>query len=413
MIKYKQFDNGLRLVVNNMPGMLSVSIGILVKTGSMNENAVENGISHFIEHVMFKGTKKRTSFEISENIDSVGAQINAFTSKELTCYYTKSTTDHVQTTLDILSDIFFNSKFEKQELEKEKGVVLEEINMSEDTPEEVCLDLLAKGYYGEKGLGQTILGCAKNVKSFTRDDIIKYMDKYYTADNVVISVAGNVDIANIEVLVKEYFADKFTRLKSAKQVDTTPNNPEHLYKSKKIEQSHIAFAMRGLSINDEKADALSIANIVFGGGMSSRLFQKIREELGLAYSVYSYTSSYKDSGVVEIYAGVNTNLRDLAVNAILEQVDVLKKDGITEKEFLRAKAQVKSAFIMGQESTSSQMLLYARYLLLLEQEFDINERIKRLDNVSMQDVREAIECSFDLSTLATATVGTKRTPLKV
>ena len=413
MIKYKQFDNGLRLVVNNMPGMLSVSIGILVKTGSMNENAVENGISHFIEHVMFKGTKKRTSFEISENIDSVGAQINAFTSKELTCYYTKSTTDHVQTTLDILSDIFFNSKFEKQELEKEKGVVLEEINMSEDTPEEVCLDLLAKGYYGEKGLGQTILGCAKNVKSFTRDDIIKYMDKYYTADNVVISVAGNVDIANIEVLVKEYFADKFTRLKSAKQVDTTPNNPEHLYKSKKIEQSHIAFAMRGLSINDEKADALSIANIVFGGGMSSRLFQKIREELGLAYSVYSYTSSYKDSGVVEIYAGVNTNLRDLAVNAILEQVDVLKKDGITEKEFLRAKAQVKSAFIMGQESTSSQMLLYARYLLLLEQEFDINERIKRLDNVSMQDVRDAIECCFDLSTLATATVGTKRTPLKV
>ncbi len=413
MIKYKQFDNGLRLVVNNMPGMLSVSIGILVKTGSMNENAVENGISHFIEHVMFKGTKKRTSFEISENIDSVGAQINAFTSKELTCYYTKSTTDHVQTTLDILSDIFFNSKFEKQELEKEKGVVLEEINMSEDTPEEVCLDLLAKGYYGEKGLGQTILGCAKNVKSFTRDDIIKYMDKYYTADNVVISVAGNVDIANIEVLVKEYFADKFTRLKSAKQVDTTPNNPEHLFKSKKIEQSHIAFAMKGLSINDEKADALSIANIVFGGGMSSRLFQKIREELGLAYSVYSYTSSYKDSGVVEIYAGVNTNLRDLAVNAILEQVDVLKKDGITEKEFLRAKAQVKSAFIMGQESTSSQMLLYARYLLLLEQEFDINERIKRLDNVSMQDVREAIECSFDLSTLATATVGTKRTPLKV
>ena len=413
MIKYKQFDNGLRLVVNNMPGMLSVSIGILVKTGSMNENAVENGISHFIEHIMFKGTEKRTAFEISENIDSVGAQINAFTSKELTCYYTKSTTDHVQTTLDILSDIFFNSKFEKQELEKEKGVVLEEINMSEDTPEEVCLDLLAKGYYGDKGLGQTILGSAKNIKSFNRDDIIKYMDKYYTADNVVISVAGNVDIANIEGLVKEYFADKFTRLKSAKQVDTTPNTPEHLFKSKKIEQSHIAFAMKGLSINDEKADALAIANIVFGGGMSSRLFQKIREELGLAYSVYSYISSYKDSGVVEIYAGVNTNLRDLAVNAILEQVDVLKKDGITEKEFLRAKAQVKSAFIMGQESTSSQMLLYARYLLLLGQEFDINERIKKLDNVSMQDVRDAIECSFDLSTLASATVGTKRTPLKV
>ncbi len=413
MIKYKEFDNGLRLVINKMEGMLSASIGVLVKTGSMNENSSENGISHFIEHVMFKGTEKRSAFEISDHIDRIGAQINAFTSKELTCYYTKSTKEHVKTSLDILSDIFFNSKFDKTELEKEKDVVLEEINMSNDTPEEVCLDLLASSYYGDKGLGQTILGSAKNVKSFSRDDIIKYMDKYYTADNVVISVAGNVDIQQVENLVKEYFADKFTRLKSGLQVDTTPVTPLNLYKSKKIEQTHIGFAMKGLSISDTRTDALAIANIVFGGGMSSRLFQKIREELGLAYSVYSYASQYKDNGVIEIYAGVNTNLRDTAVNAILEQISVLKKNGITEQEFLRGKEQVKSAFIMGQESTASQMLLYAKYLMLLDKEFDINERIGRLENVTINQVNDVIEQLFDVNTLSTATVGVKRTPLKV
>ena len=176
MTYYKQFDNGLRLVVYKMEGFVSVSSGVLVKTGSYNETSEENGISHFIEHVMFKGTEKRTAFEISDHIDRIGAQINAFTSKELTCYYTKSTGEHLKDSLDVLSDIFFNSKFDNEELEKEKGVIIEEINMSEDTPEELCLDLLAKSYYGDSGLGQTILGPSKNIKRFTRDDVKKYME---------------------------------------------------------------------------------------------------------------------------------------------------------------------------------------------------------------------------------------------
>ena len=413
MVQYKKFNNGLRLVVNKMEGMLSVSIGVLVKTGSMNETQIDNGISHFIEHVMFKGTEKRSAFEISDHIDRIGAQINAFTSKELTCYYTKSTREHAEESLEILSDIFFNSKFDKEELEKEKGVVIEEIKMSEDTPEEVCLDLLSQGYYGKSGLGQTILGSSKNIKSFTRDDVIKYMDKYYTADNVVISVAGNIDIERATSLVEKYFADKFTRLKSQKQAKTQLVEPQHLLRNKRIEQTHIGFAMKGISLNDKQSDAFAIANIVFGGGMSSRLFQKIREELGLAYSVYSYASGYKDNGILEIYAGVNTSLRDLAVNAILEQIEVLKKDKITEQEFNRGKAQIKSAFIMGQESTASQMLLYAKHLILLDKEFDLNERINRLESVSIKDVSDVIDEYFDIKTMATATVGSKRLPLKI
>ena len=410
---FKKFDNGLRLVINKMEGFVSVSAGVLVKTGSINESAEENGISHFIEHVMFKGTSKRTAFEISDHIDRIGAQINAFTSKELTCYYTKSTGDHLEDSLEVLSDIFFNSVFDKEELEKEKGVIIEEINMSEDTPEELCLDLLAKSYYGTAGLGQTILGPAKNIRKFTRDDVKKYMDKYYTADNVVISLSGDVDIKKAEKIVEEYFADKFTKKKSAAQKKIKLVPAKTLYKSKRIEQTHIGFAMPGFAMNDDMADAFSIANTVLGGGMSSRLFQKIREELGLAYSVYSYSSQYKDNGVLEIYAGVNTDSRDLAVEAIVSEVKRFKKEGITEQEFLRGKEQIKSAFILGRESTASQMLLYGKYMISLDKEFNVEERLKKLEKITLSDVHAAIERSFDIEKAATATVGAKRSPVKV
>ena len=413
MTIYKQFNNGLRLIVNKMEGLMSVSIGVLVKTGSTNETESENGISHFIEHVMFKGTEKRSSFEISDYIDRIGAQINAFTSKELTCYYTKSTSEHVEDSLEVLSDIFFNSKFDKEELEKEKGVVIEEINMSEDTPEDICLDLLAESYYGKEGFGRTILGPAKNIKKFTKQDVQAYMNRYYTADNVVISIAGNVQIEQAVEMVERYFADKFTVFKSDKQVSVSIPQPKQLYRTKKIEQSHIGFAMKGYTADHKLADAFSIANLVLGGGMSSRLFQKVREQLGLCYSVYSYASSYKDNGVLEIYAGVNTSSRDLAVNAIVEEVLKFKKDGVTEQEFLRGKEQIKSAFIFGRESTASQMLLYGRYLLFLNKEYDYDQRVKEIENLSLNDVRESIDGSFEILGSATATIGTKRTPIKV
>ncbi len=409
----KRFDNGLKLVINKMDGFLSASAGVLVKTGSSNENSDNNGISHFIEHVMFKGTKKRNAFEISDHIDRIGAQINAFTSKELTCYYTKSTGEHLNESLEVLSDIFFDSQFDKDELEKEKGVIIEEINMSEDTPEELCLDLLAKSYYGETDFGQTILGPVKNIKHFTRDDVKEYMDKYYTADNVVISVAGNVDIDRTEEFIEEHFAKRFIKKKSVPQAVVLPSDKKNLYKCKKIEQTHIGFAMKGLKINDAMSDAFAIANTVLGGGMSSRLFQKIREELGLAYSVYSYGSQYKTDGVLEIYAGVNTANRDLAVNAIAEEVRRFKKEGITEQEFMRGKEQLKSSFIMSGESTASQMMLHGKHLIYLDKEYDVKERLEKLERLTLKDVLEAIEYSFDIETCSTATVGSKRSAIKI
>ncbi len=413
MAHYKTFDNGLRLVVKKIDGLMSVSIGVIVKTGSINETESENGISHFIEHNLFKGTEKRSAFEISDHIDRIGGQINAFTSKELTCYYTKSTSDHTEEALEILSDIFFNSVFDEKEMEKEKGVIVEEINMSEDTPEDICLDLLAESYYGKEGLGRTILGSAKNVKSFSRKDVLSYMDKYYTADNVVISIAGNIDEKTAEDLVYKYFAQNFKRLKSAPQVKTNKTYNNNLIKTKKIEQAHIGFCFNAPSIKDERVDALSLSNLILGGGMSSRLFQKVREELGLCYTVYSYVSQYKDSGVIEIYGGVNTDSRDLAVKEIINVVNEFGKNGITENEFLRGKEQMKSAFIMGQESTASQMLLYGKYLLVMEKQFDFKERIEKIQKLSFDQVNDLIKELYRTDFMAVATVGPSKKRLKI
>ncbi len=413
MTTIKRFSNGLKLVVRKIEGLLSVSCGVLVKTGSVNESEEENGLSHFIEHTVFKGTEKRSAFDISDDIDCIGAQINAFTSKEITCFYTKSTSEHLEQSMEILSDIFFNATFKEEELEKEKGVIIEEINMSEDTPEDLCLDLLAKGYYGDKGLGRTILGSINNIKRFTKKDVLKYMDKYYAADNVVISVAGNVDVKYAEEIAEKYFAEKFTRTKSAAQFVTGGTYKENLRKIKKIEQAHIGLCFPTFKSGDDRSDALAIANTVFGGGMSSRLFQKIREEMGLCYTVYSYPSQYKDSGVIEIYAGVNAKLRDTAANAVIDELRRINKSGVTKEEFLRGKEQVKSSLIMGQESTASQMLLFGKYLLFFDKEFDFDKRIRGIDDITLEQVNTLTSEYFCTDKLSAAAVGAERSALKL
>lgn len=413
MTFYKKYDNGLRLIVHKIDGLMSVSTGILVNTGSRNESEKENGISHFIEHVMFKGTNKRTAFEISDHIDCLGAQINAFTSKELTCYYTKSTAEHVEDTAEILSDIFFNSVFDEKELEKEKGVVIEEINMSEDSPEDLCLDLIAESYFGTEGLGRTILGPEKNIKSFSRKDVISYMQKYYTPDNVVISFAGNIDSTLAEKIVEKYFLYNFKTGVASPQILQEKTFSQTLVKQKQIEQAHIAICFPSFKILDNRVDALNVANAVIGGGMSSRLFQKIREELGLCYSVYSYPSLYKDCGVMEVYAGVNSALRDKAFEEILNVIKTVKEKGVNEKEFLRGKEQIKSSLIMGRESTATQMLLYGKYLIFSGTEFDFNEKLRKIDSVTLEDVNSVIKEIFDFDKMAVASVGTNTIPLKI
>lgn len=412
MVYYKRFDNGLRLIVNKIEGLMSVSFGVMVKTGSVNETEKNNGISHFIEHTVFKGTDKRSAFEISDHIDRIGAQINAFTSKEITCFYTKSTAEHFEESAEIVSDLFFNARFDEEELKKEKGVIIEEINMSEDTPEDLCLDLLAESCFGNKGLGRPILGSAKNVKSFKKADVLKYMDEYYTADNVVISVAGAIDEKKAEEVAQKYFAENFKRLKAKKAYTEKDESFLNLYKTKKIEQSHIALAYKTFSVKDERAVSLSVANAVLGGGMSSRLFQKIREEMGLCYTLYSYPSLYENDGVLEIYGGVNTDARDKAFSAILSEVKNFVVEGISDAEFSRAKEQIKSSFIMGRESTASQMLLYGKHLLFMNEVFDFNKELNEIDSLKKEQVNAVIKL-LDTEKFATATVGPMKKPLKI
>lgn len=411
-MKYsKKYKNGLKLVINKIEGLLSVSCGILVKTGSSNETEKENGISHFIEHNLFKGTTSRSAFEISDAIDSIGGQINAFTSKELTCYYTKSTSEHVETSLEVLSDIFFNSVFDKKEMDKEKQVIIEEINMTNDSPEDLCLDLLSTAYYGKNGYGRTILGSEKNVLSFDKDAVKNYMKKYYSADNVCISIAGNVDVEQAVKLVDKYFANNFENQKGAKQKSQNKYKFDKLYKYKKTEQSHVALAFSAFSSSDENSIPLSVLSTIFGGGMSSRLFQKIREELGLAYSVYSYPSQYKDNGILEIYAGVGNNVRDKAFGAIINEIENMQKNGVTEKEFMRGKAQMKSSFVLGQESTSSQMLIHGKYFLFLDEEFDFATRINQIDAVKLETINEIASKVLRLDNFASASIGVNKSPL--
>ncbi len=404
MVKQKTYPNGLRIIVNRLDGVFSVSCGVLVGAGSRYETPENNGISHFIEHMMFKGTQKRTPFEISDAIDSIGGQINAFTTKETTCYYVKSIAEHTEKAVEVLSDIFFNSTYDEREMEKEKGVVIEEINMNEDTPDDLCFDLLAQAQFGDSGLGATILGPASNIEGFTRQDILDYTDKFYRPENVVICFAGKITFEQAEMLADKYFAYNF------KKVGFIPEKPQFEYKfntlakKKDIEQAHICLAYRGCEYAGKDNDHFMFFNTALGGGMSSVLFQKVREELGLAYSVYSYVSTYKDCGSLCVYAGVNPKKADTALECIFDEISKLKKNGLKESEFLRAKEQIKASFIFSQESNASQMLLYAKYLLYTGNVFSFEDRIAGINAVNLDGLNHFIRDGLDLENYAKAMI---------
>lgn len=404
IVKYK-LKNGITCIFNKIEGVFSVCCGILVKAGSAYETPEENGISHFLEHVNFKGTKKRSAFEISSDIDNLGAQINAFTSKEFTCYYVKSIGEHFAKSFEILSDIFVNSVYDEEELVKERGVVLEEINMYEDTPDEVCSDNLAGCYFGKTGYGATILGPSKNVNGFDRKAVLNYKNKYYTTDNIVISIAGAIDVENAKAVCEKYLGEIAVTKGETPPVINLKNLEQHVSIEKDVQQAHVALAFKGTSLTDREADNYSVACGVLGGGMSSRLFQMVREKMGLCYSVYSYITSYVNCGFTTVYAGVSLNGYQKAFDAIMKEIKELKTKGITQKEFERTREQIKSSFIFTQESTASQMILFGKYLLLTGKIFDIEKRLNDINNLSLKGVNDTIFESFETDKLSTCIVG--------
>ena len=412
MIFNYTLKNGIRVVVNKLPGMFSSSIGILVGVGSTSETPEESGISHFIEHVTFKGTKKRTSFDISNESDMLGAQINAYTSKEMTCYYIKSTSDHTDKAFEILSDIFVNSVYKREELDRERGVIIEEINMYEDTPDDVCVELLSQAYFGELGFGAPILGPKENIKRFTKKDINAFKRKYYTTDNIVVSVSGGVDEVQFLELCEKYLGGLKTSKKEQKPAYNTINLQKHLSKHKDIEQVHFAIAYPGVEFLSPHADAFLIASAVLGGGMSSRLYQTVREKLGLCYSIYSYASSSSNCGSAMIYAGVNAESINPAFEAVMTELKKLKAEGICDEEFIRSREQMKSSLVFAQESTVSQMLLYGKRLLLVNEHFDFAKRFEEITTITKNDVNGYIDGLLNVDSIATAVVGRNVNPLK-
>ncbi|CAH0301718.1 M16 family metallopeptidase [Peribacillus frigoritolerans] len=386
MIKKYTCQNGVRIVLENIPTVRSAAIGVWIKTGSRNETPELNGVSHFLEHMFFKGTTKRNAREIAESFDSIGGQVNAFTSKEYTCYYAKVMDNHASYALEILADMFFNSTFDGEELKKEKNVVYEEIKMYEDTPDDIVHDLLSKAVYENHPLGYPILGTENTLETFNSDTLKKYVHDMYTPDKVVVSIAGNVD----EKLIKEvesYFGSYQggdDRLELVK-----PSFHENrITRKKDTEQAHLCLGYNGLEIGNDKTYSLITLNNILGGSMSSRLFQDVREQRGLAYSVYSYHSSYQDSGMVTVYGGTGTNQLDSLYETIQETLDTLKRDGITEKELRNSKEQLKGSLMLSLESTNSRMSRNGKNELMLGEHRSLDDIIIKIDEVTEDTVNE-------------------------
>jgi predicted Zn-dependent peptidase len=411
LINVKQLSNGLRVVTESIPFVRSVSFGVWVRNGSRNETAENNGISHFIEHMLFKGTEKRTAMEIADQMDAVGGQLNAFTSKEYTCYFTRTLDTHFDVALDVLSDMFFNSKFEQSEIEKERGVILEEISMYEDTPEDLAVDLLQYKSFPAKPLGMSILGTPETIGSFNATQFKDFMAARYSPKNVVIAVAGNINEAEVLEKITAAFGS-YTGAPDPFEDPKTLYTPGFSLKEKDIEQVHLCMGFPGIKTGIDDSYALAAVNTIFGGGMSSRLFQKIREEHGLVYSVYSYNASYWDTGIFLVYAALSPGNVFEVLNLISQEVRGMFSERINDEQLSKAKEQLKSNFLLSLENAASRMNSIGRTLLMLNKIITPDELVEKIDAITIDAFYNVCNKIFDLNQMSLSLVGKKVEGLK-
>jgi len=391
--------------MEQIPFVRSVSFGIWVKNGSRNESADLNGISHFLEHLFFKGTDKRTAKDIADTMDGVGGQLNAFTAKEYTCYMARTLDTHFDVALDVLSDMMFNSRFDEAGIERERGVILEEINMYEDTPENVATSMLEFNSFKNHPLGMTILGTPETVNSFQREDFVNFVERRYRPENTVIAVAGNIEIQ--EVL------DKVTKAFGNFEMGTTPvkneathYQPSFSVRDKDIEQVHLCMGFPGLASGmGSESYALACVNTVFGGGMSSRLFQTIREEHGLVYSVYSYNAGYSDTGMFVIYAGLGPSHVSDVLGLISGEIKRMFTEKITAEELAKTREQLKSGFLLALESAYNRMNSIGHTMLMLDKTISPDEIIANIDAVDLDAFYAICDKIFLMDEMSLSLVG--------
>ena len=405
MISVHQLPSGLRVVMEPIPFVRSVSFGIWVQNGSRNESELTNGISHFIEHLFFKGTEKRTAKDIADTMDGVGGQLNAFTSKEYTCYMARTLDTHFDVALDVLSDMLFNSRFDEAGIEKERNVILEEINMYEDTPENVAMSLLEYNSFKNHPLGMTILGTPETIGSFKREDFLGFIERRYRPQNIVIAVAGNIN----EQEILEKITAVFSKLEdngAEEKKAVVGYQPGFSLREKDIEQVHLCMGFPGLASGmGSDAYALACVNTVFGGGMSSRLFQKIREEHGLVYSVYSYNASYRDTGMFVVYAGLGPSHVSEVLHLITGEIKRMFTDKITAQQLAKTREQLKSSFLLGLESAYNRMNSIGHTLLMLNKTITPDEIIAKIDAVDLDAFYAMCERIFKLDEMSLSLVG--------
>ena len=380
--------NGLRVVGERLPYLRSVSIGAWMHVGSMMEEKAESGLSHFLEHMVFKGTEKRTARQIAEEMDAVGGQLNAFTGRDCTCFYAKVIDENLELAMDILADLVINATMDETELEKERGVILEEISMDEDSPEDLVHDMLQAAQFGEQSPGQPILGPADQIAAYTRDDLLNFRKKHYAPKETVVALAGNYDPDKVLAWVTEYFGGWENDMAPVETPDWQVLTGVNAIREKDTEQMHICMGFPGMAYGTEGVYPLAVANNILGGAMSSRLFQRIREDLGLAYSVYSYPNTYKGVGTFGLYAGVSPKNAELVLQEIRAELDKFVTEGITEKEFRDSVTQLRSGYLMGLESPGARMQGLGRSTLLRGKPLSHEATLAAIEAVTMEKVME-------------------------
>ena len=405
MYKYQTLKNGLTIVGEEIPYLKSVSLGIWINTGSRLESEKESGVSHFIEHMLFKGTKNRSAKDIARDIDRLGGEINAFTNKECTCYYVHLLDEHINKGIDVLSDMILNSSFDTNDIDKERFVILEELKMYEDSLDDLSYDLLVENVYPNDGLGRNILGNRKTIKSLKREDILNYYNKYYVPNNAVISICGNFNFEEIVKVIEEKF-EQWQEKEVNIEVKEANYTPCFVTKNKDSEQVNIAINLKAIPEENEKeAYALSVVNNIFGGSTSSRLFQSIREEKGLVYSIYSSQTLYRKCGELGIFASTSEEYLKEVYDLIIKEIKNIRENYITEEELEESKEQLKGNYILSLESINSKMLAHGEAMLLNNKLKKEDEIIEHINAVNMEQVKDIINKVFNIENLAVCIVG--------
>ena len=404
MIVRDVLDNGLCLLTEAMPHVRSISLGVWLTRGSRHEPDSQSGISHFIEHMLFKGSTSRSAKEIAQAIDSIGGQVDAFTAKEYAGYYVRVLDAHLPTALDILSDLVLHPAFQDADIEREKKVVLEEIKMVEDTPDDLVHELFTQYFWEHHALGRPILGSPESVSGFTRDELRTFFEQSYVAPNVVIAAAGNLDHAHLRGLIESAFADLPSCSSPVTWVAPTVVPRLHV-KDKDLEQSHLCVGTVGFQQDHDDRYVSYLLNTVLGGSMSSRLFQHIREERGLAYAVFSGLNAYRDTGALTVYAGCATTSVEEVLDLVIEEMRTLADTAVPEDELQRAKDHLKGSLMLSLEHTSSRMSHLARQEIYFSRQIGLDETLANVNRVTVDDLRRVARDLFADGALAATVLG--------